>query len=59
MNPTNKYLIFIIIFYLIQETSECGSVCSLDSSRSADTDLGTPQDIPQAFNNAEQEIYLQ
>lgn len=42
-----------------EETSECGSVCSLDSSRSADTDLGTPQDIPQAFNSAEQEIYLQ
>lgn len=42
-----------------EEASECGSVCSLDSSRSAETDIGTPQDLPPTFNNIEQELFVQ
>ncbi|KAF6207493.1 hypothetical protein GE061_015939 [Apolygus lucorum] len=40
------------------DVSECASVCSFESSRSADTDLSTPQDIALTFQQ-DQELYLQ
>ncbi|KAL1122208.1 hypothetical protein AAG570_003613 [Ranatra chinensis] len=41
-----------------EDLSDCGSVCSLDSSKSVDTDLGTPMEAAPDFNYFDRDLYL-
>ncbi|XP_014247457.1 leucine-rich repeat serine/threonine-protein kinase 1 [Cimex lectularius] len=43
----------------LEDMSESASICSFESSKSADTDLSTPMDMPFALNYPDQDLYLQ